>query len=296
MYYLLAAAGSALIALMLVPNGKLTEACDGFTASIIIHLMGLFMISLVLKIRKVNPFVLHHIAPALFSGGAIGVCTTVFSNAAFGKISISAILALGLFGQMITSLIIDRFGLFHMPVRRFNPARLAGILCTLVGIFWLLDRSTFVWFPALLSLFTGVSIVTSRSVNAELAEATSPLISTWYNYLVGLLVSLFVWACAVYLGLSTFSVTLPENPLIFTGGLIGVGSVLILNLTVKKMPAFILTLIMFAGQLFTGILLDYLLGSPLSLPQLIGGVITAAGLMLNLLLDQKMPKAVCSQN
>lgn len=286
MYFILAAAGSAFIALMVVTNGQLTEVCDIFAATTFIHITGLIFISLVLFTRKENPWRLKRAAPLLFTGGAIGVCTTMFNNAAFGKISVSAILALGLFAQAMTSLIIDQFGLFHMPVRKFNRGKLFGFLCTMVGIIILLGDSDFAWPPVILSLLAGVSVVTSRSINAELAELSSPLISTWHNYAVGFCVSMAIWACAVSLGHSAFALPRSGNPLIYMGGLIGVGAVLILNLTVKKMPAFILTLMMFAGQLFTGILLDFLLGAPISFSMICGGVLTVSGLVLNLWFDR----------
>lgn len=291
MYYFLAAVGSALISIMIVINGQLTETCDSFAASTIIHLAGLLLISFLLFIRKENPLHLKRLSPVLFTGGAIGVCTTLFNNAAFGKINVSAILALGLFAQAVTSLLIDQFGIFHMPAWKFNRAKLPGFLGTLIGILFLMAGSSFVWLPVLLSLFSGITVVASRSVNAELAESASPLVSTWYNYVVGLVVSLLFWAGAALTGTSVFSITFSGPLWIYTGGLIGVGTVLILNLTVKKMPAFILTLLMFVGQLFTGILLDILLGEPLSVSQLAGGALTAGGLILNLWLDQKKPAA-----
>lgn len=288
MYYILAAAGSALIAVMVVLNGRLTEIFDVFAATTIIHIVGLLFISLVLAVKKERPWALRRrIVPALFSGGAIGVCTTLFNNAAFGKISVSAILALGLFAQILTSLVIDQFGLFHMPVRRFRLIQLPGILCTLIGILCLMYGTAFAFIPVVLSLMTGISVVTSRSVNAELSEITSPLISTWYNYVVGLIVCIILWAGAAFSGNAAFPEHFSVNPLYYMGGIVGVGTVLILNLTVKKMPAFLLTLIMFVGQIFTGILLDFLLETPLSVPQLAGGLLTAAGLILYLWLNQQ---------
>lgn len=287
MYYLLAALGSALIAISLVLNGQLTLTCDVYASSTIIHLAGFILISIILLVKREHPLRLRHIAPALFTGGAIGVCTTMFNNAAYGKISVAAILALGLLAQAITSLVIDHFGFFHMPIRKFNYGKLAGFLCTMVGIIILMRGSAILWIPIILSLLTGISIVTSRSVNAELADKTTPLISTWYNYAVGLMVCLLLWTGAVGSGHSSFHIVLSKNPLVYTGGLVGVAVIFLLNITVKKMPAFIMTLIMFIGQMFTGILLDVFLGSPLSFSQLLGGVLTLLGLILNLWLDYR---------
>lgn len=287
MYYLLAAFCSSLIALMIVTNGSLGAACDVYLATVIIHATGLLLISLILFLRKENPFRTGGCSPALFLGGALGVGTTVFNNLGYGKISVTAILALSLFGQALTSLIIDHFGFFDMPVRRFNRAKLLGFLCTFAGIVFLFYGSTFAWFPVIVSLLSGITIVTSRSVNAELAEHTSPLISTWYNYVVGLVCCTALWLFAIPAGGSSFHFPVSSDLFIYTGGLIGVCSILILNLTVQKMPAFIMTLIMFIGQIFTGMLLDLIAGEPFSLPKLLGGILAAAGLVANLWLDRR---------
>lgn len=291
MYHLIAAAASALIALMIVINGQLTAVCDIYAATVIIHLTGLILISAVLLLKKEHPFFLRGTAPVLFSGGAIGICSTVFNNVAFGKISVSAILALGLCGQIVTSLIIDHFGFFHMPVRKFGVRKLPGLLCTFTGILFLLHGSTFVWSAVAVSLLSGASVVTSRSVNAELAEVSSPLISTWYNYTVGLTGALLLWAFAVATKASSFTQTFSPSPILYTGGLLGVGTVLMLNLTVKKMPAFLMTLIMFIGQLSAGILLDLILGAPLSPQQLAGCLVTSIGLVVHLTADRVPARA-----
>ncbi len=60
----------------------------------------------------------------MYLGGAIGVLTTLFHNLAFTKISVTSIIALSLFGQTITSLIVDKFGIFGMQKRVFERTSL----------------------------------------------------------------------------------------------------------------------------------------------------------------------------
>ncbi len=63
---------------------------------------------------KVRPSFKYYI------GGAVGAATTLFNNMAFGHISISAILALTLLGQSVTSFCIDSFGLSRWKSRRLT--------------------------------------------------------------------------------------------------------------------------------------------------------------------------------
>lgn len=287
MYYLLALLCAATISGMSAINGQLSLSCDAFASTVLIHVSGLIGITILALVRKEKLFLKERIRPALYLGGAIGVGTTIFNNAAYGHISLSAILALGLFSQAVTSLVIDHFGLFHMPVRKFNPGKLVGFVFTLLGIVCLFHGSSFMLLPVIFSLLTGITIVCSRSVNAELAEKSSVLVSTWYNYVVGLVTCSILWIGAVFSGKSTFSITFSAPWWVYTGGLIGVISVSLLNLVTKKMSAFILTLIMFVGQLFTGILIDALTGDGFSTTYIIGGILTTLGLCFNLWLDRR---------
>ncbi|HBE77200.1 MAG TPA: hypothetical protein DDW65_05390, partial [Firmicutes bacterium] len=222
----------------------------------------------------------------LFLGGAIGVATTLFNNFAFGKISISAIVALGLLGQTVTALVIDQFGLLGMPIRKFNKGKLGGLLLSALGVIYLLSGLVFRLLPVVLSLLTGVSIVISRSINARLSEKTSAIGSTWYNYVIGLLVACMVFLIAGRTGLS-MPTKISWNLWIYGGGVIGFFVVMLSNIATPKISAFQMTLILFGGQIFTGLVLDALLSQGFSQRNLIGGIFVMLGLYINLLLDKK---------
>jgi len=71
---------------------------------------------------------------------------------------------------------------------------------------------------------------------------------------------------------------------IYLGGILGVCVVLLSNMTVAKISAFYLSLFLFVGQVFTGILMDIVLSQVFSLRNLIGGIFVIVGLCVNLLL------------
>lgn len=284
-YYLLSILTGVLIAAMVAVNGELTMDTGTYVATVIIHVVGLVFISIVCLVRREKPLAKRRLPWALYLGGVIGVGTTVFNNLAFGRISLSAIVALSLLGQSVTSLLIDQFGLFGMPRRAFRATKLSGLLFMLVGVTYMLWGTAFVAMPVIVSLLAGVSVVTSRSVNARLAERSSELVSTWFNYVVGLGVSAVV---LLLIGRAELTgLALSSRAWVYLGGVIGVFVVLLLNVLVARVSAFYMTLLSFVGQVFAGIVIDALAAQAVSQANLVGGALVAVGMALNLWLDTR---------
>lgn len=286
MYYLLSVLSAVLIAVMVVANGELTRVYDMYSATVIIHIVGLVLVSGIVFYKKEKIFGYRHLPLSAFLGGAIGVVSTLFINHAFGRISVSAIIALILLGQSISALVVDQFGLFDMPVKTLDMGNLFGLLFTAFGILQLLSGLAFRPLPIIFSFLTGVFLLLSRNINAQLAGKTSVMVSTWYNYSVGLAVSIIVALIAGGIGLSGLPVKISPSVGIYLGGAIGVFVVALSNASTSKIPAFQMTLILFAGQMFAGIGLDVMLSQSFSKPNLVGGVFVTLGLFVNLWLER----------
>jgi len=284
MYYLFSLVTGILISVMIAFNGALTEHCGVYSATVIIHIAGLLLISIMTISKREHPFSKRQ-SWYLYLGGAIGVMTTVFNNFAFSRISVTSILALGLFGQSITGLIVDQYGLLNMPRHTFQNRKIFGLLLILCGIISMIDN--FDLLAVLLSFIAGVNLVISRTLNAKLAEYTSIRIGTFYNYLIGLLIAIPVYFLLG--GNEAFSVSFVLSPkvYIYFGGIIGVCVVLLSNIIVIKISAFYLSLLFFIGQVFSGILIDVVISQAFSLRNMIGGIFVAVGLSVNLVLDRK---------
>lgn len=134
MYNLLSALLGGLIAVMITFNGTLASSVGNFTSSIIIHLTGLIAIIAVLILSKSKLKLDRTIPFYLYSAGAIGVFAVIFNNLSFSALGISITLALGLFGQTISSIIIDHFGLLGMKVVKFEKKKLIGLAIITLGI------------------------------------------------------------------------------------------------------------------------------------------------------------------
>lgn len=287
LFYVLSILTGALIAAMVAVNGGLTAHYGVYVATVIIHVVGLVCITVACLLRRERLFCRRHLPWYLYLGGIIGVGTTVFNNLAFGKISLSAIVALGLLAQAVTALLIDQFGILGMPRRAFHPAKLSGLLFMLLGVGYMLLDTGFVWMPVIVSLLAGISVVASRTVNARLAEGSTALCSTWMNYVVGLAGAIVT---LLLLGRAELSVSLPAlSPRlwIYAGGLLGVLVVVLSNITVARISAFYMTLLLFVGQVFAGIVIDIIMTQAFSHVNLVGGLLVAFGMALNLWLDQR---------
>ncbi|MDF2589422.1 MAG: putative rane protein [Anaerocolumna sp.] len=139
----------------------------------------------------------------------------------------------------------------------------------------------------ILSILSGVTNVVARIINANLAKIIGLFQGTLFNYVIGLLVSLLFLLFNLN-SMDFTSTTFLSVPIwAYLGGMLGVMVVVISNYLTPRISAFYLTLLMFIGQLFAGIIIDYVASSELSIGKIIGGIFVLAGLSYNLYFDKK---------
>ncbi|MFA9465369.1 MAG: DMT family transporter [Velocimicrobium sp.] len=138
----------------------------------------------------------------------------------------------------------------------------------------------------IVSLLAGCTIVLARTVNARLAVETSLSTSTFYNFLFGFMTSVIVLFIYGREDISNVGFMGSCHWWGYLGGIIGIFVVFILNLNVTKISSFYMTLLLFVGQVFMGILLDILLTHSFSLQQMLGGVFVLLGICINLYFDK----------
>lgn len=279
MFYGLSLLAGMLISVMVVFNGGLNAQMGFGLSMVVIHISGLLAILTVLLIKREKPsFPRMH--PVWYSAGLLGILTTVFNLVAFGHISVSAMMALGLLGESMSSLMVDHFGLMGIPVHKMRREKVWGLLIILAGIAIML--TDFVLLPVIVSFCAGITVLLSRLVNGSLSRKSSVTSATLVNYLVGLtgagLLSLFV-------GIQT-----PVNfhgPITnYLGGAVGTVIVIISNFVVGKIASFYMTLTLFVGQVTAGLLLDMMLQGAFPARNALGGLFVLLGLTLNLWQDR----------
>lgn len=141
-------------------------------------------------------------------------------------------------------------------------------------------------FYIFISILAGVSIVIARIINSNLANEIGIFQGTFFNYVTGLVLSsIFLFFSNETLKLSISKINcIPSWA--YLGGIVGVLVVVLSSYITPKISAFYLTLLIFIGQLFMGIIIDYFTLNKLSIGKILGGILVIIGLSYNLTVDK----------
>lgn len=124
----------ALITLMITLNGSLSNSVGNYTASVLIHVIGLAAIIVIMLVTKTKMKFRNHLPWYLYTAGAIGIFTVIFNNLNFVTLGVSLTVALGLLGQSIASVLIDHYGWLGMEKIKFNQKKIIGLVLIIAGI------------------------------------------------------------------------------------------------------------------------------------------------------------------
>ena len=106
----------------------------GATWSFIVGTVALLLLSLVLARGSANPSALMTMSPLLiFGGGLLGAIFVTSNILLTPRIGVAAVVALAIAGQVIASLILDRYGFLGMAMRELSPGRLLGAVMVVAG-------------------------------------------------------------------------------------------------------------------------------------------------------------------
>jgi bacterial/archaeal transporter family-2 protein len=134
MYNLLSLLIGAIIAIMVAVNGELSGSLGNYFSLIIIHLLGFLTILGIMLFKKIKISFRNGLPLYLYSAGAISVFTVMFNNLSYSALGVSLPVALGLLGQILTSLAFDHYGILGMPRIRFKKKKIVGLLIIVIGI------------------------------------------------------------------------------------------------------------------------------------------------------------------
>jgi transporter family-2 protein len=219
-------------------------------------------------------------------GGFGGACFLAVQSSAVPAIGI-ALFTIGLIGgQTLSSLLVDRIGLSPNGKSPISKLRLVTAVITLFGVsiaVWpKLSHTQFKFMPMVLSLGAGIVVAFQQALNGRInVIAKRPLATAWFNFSMGTLLLLLFLTLNLLFGGKLHS--LPSNPLLYAGGLIGVAFIAISAYTIKELG--VLNFIMFsvAGQLATALLIDWIAptkGANLSSYTIFGTLITLFAISL----------------
>lgn len=169
-------------------------------------------------------------------------------------------------GLTTNSLIVDRVGLGPGGVRLASPPRVGGALLAIVGVGIAVSGQfdggaslAVIFAPMLLAFVAGTLVAAQQAINGRLAHsAGSPLAAALVNFVVGF--SVLAGVAAVVEVVDNTQLVLPpapwDEPVLWSGGPLGVAFVAIAAFTVKGLGVLLFSLLSIVGQLVGGVLID----------------------------------------
>ena len=133
LYYLLLLAAGALQGVMVSLNAQLGKYYSLFAICFFVHGIALILLLAFLLAKKTD--LRFRGAPwYVYLVGVMGIAIVASSSWCTLHVGASAFMALSTAGQLVSSALIDRFGLFGMPVTRIRKRQLPGYALVLLGV------------------------------------------------------------------------------------------------------------------------------------------------------------------
>ncbi|MBL0887666.1 DMT family transporter [Myceligenerans sp. I2] len=288
-------------------NGTLADHVgSGYLAAVISFGSGLLWLSIALLFSRRGRAGLRRIARALREpagqdgglrlwqclGGAAGGFFVASQGLAVGTLGVAVFIVAFVTGQSVGSIVVDRIGLGPGGVRLVTLPRAVGPLLTVVAVATAVSGD--VGSPSALALtvlplLAGAGSAWQQAVNGRVrAAAEDVLAATFVNFLVG------TAALVLALGVSMLfdgvpHGALPANPLLYTGGAIGIGFIAVGVAVVHRVGVLLLSLSMIAGQVVGALVLDAALpdAAPPSTLTYVGAALTLLAVAIPLTAERR---------
>lgn len=134
MYKLLAIFNGLLISFMVLLNGMLANETNLYISLAVINGLCLLIVSCILLIKKIPLTNLHTLPKYLYTVGLIGLVNITMNNISFINLGATLTLGLVLYGQLVSSVIVDFGGFLGLQKQPFHPKKLIGIVIMSIGI------------------------------------------------------------------------------------------------------------------------------------------------------------------
>ncbi|HHX59512.1 MAG TPA: DMT family transporter [Epulopiscium sp.] len=134
-----------------------------------------------------------------------------------------------------------------------------------------------------IALMTGSLVIISMIMNSRVGDEIGLFQGVFINYVLGTVVSILI----LLFNIKTITIASNIPWWAYLGGVLGVVIVSISNVIIPKIPTIYTTLLIFIGQLFTGMMIDLLTHVDVSKGKVIGGLLICIGLFYNLIVDKK---------
>jgi transporter family-2 protein len=291
----IAVISGSLTALQTRINSQLAlELGDGILSSVISFGSGLAILTIAVLLAPVGRAGLRRLSASVRArrtpwwyliGGTFGALFVV------GQGLTAAVLGVALFTiavvatQTIAGAVIDRIGVGDLPKRPVTVLRVVASVLALAAVIFsgLAELRADVPIALLiLPLLAGVGIGYQQAINGQVRHVSqSALTATFLNFLTGTAVLLI--AFVVHTLVVGWVATFPSNPLLYTGGAVGVLFIGGAAAVVRTIGVLLLGLGTIAGQLLGALVLDLVIpisGRGLPLSTVVGTLLTLIAVSL----------------
>ena len=141
----------------------------------------------------------------------------------------------------------------------------------------------------LFATLAGVMVVLSMVMNAQLARGVGIFQGVFFNFAAGLLTALVVYFVCDHFGLEALggnSFSAPWHA--FLGAFFAIAIVAACNVVIPKIPVVYSAVLIFLGQIVTGLVIDALVAGHFDTSKAIGALLITAGLLVNARIDAKI--------
>jgi transporter family-2 protein len=276
-------------------NGELGHRIgDGFTAAVISFGSGLVVLSLGLVLFQSSRRGLQLVARAVSKhrlswwhlfGGLAGALFVLSQGLVAAPLGIAMFTVAVVAGQTVSGVLMDRFGIGPGGRRPLHASKIVGALLALVAVAFTVSgglRGSDALWLLVLPLIAGIGQGWQQAVNGQVrVTAQSALTATFLNFLSGTIA--LVLAALVHGLLVGFSLDLPRDPWLYSGGLIGCIFIAGAAIVVRTTGVLMLGLCIVAGQLVCALALDLLApsaGHPIGLSTVLGTALALAAVVI----------------
>ena len=282
-FYLVSFLTGAVISVMVVANTELGRITTNEVSLIVNQAIGIVLTTFILLAGRKSEI----INPArkksrwyMYFGGLFGICVMVCNFYSVLNVGSALAMAAAVFGQSLTGLVTDLFGLFSMPKRKQSTLKWISLALSFTGIF-------------IMSLSQSGSFrliyILMGTYNSSFAKAKGAVFSARQNAISGL-AGTIIYAALLMPEETLHGFTLLPSASflsIITGGTLAIVVVVSTNLVIPRIPAVYSALLLSCGQILTSIVIDTFLYDLFSPSLLIGSLVMLAGIGLNFSADRK---------
>jgi transporter family-2 protein len=290
------------VALQSRVNGTLADHLgSGFLAAFVSFGSGLVWLTVAMLVSRRARTGLAGVTTALRArrlrwweclGGLAGGFLVATQGLTVGTLGVAVFIVAIVAGQSVSSLLVDRLGLAPGGIRLVTLPRAVGPALTVVAVAIAMSAgigSAGALALAVLPLLAGAGSAWQQAVNGRVRAASGGVVAaTFVNFLVG------TAALAVALGISVLvqgapTGSFPANPLLYTGGLIGIAFIAMSAAIVHRVGVLLLGLGMIAGQVVGALVLDVVSpgATPPSAATYVGGALTLVAVAVPALFDRR---------